>query len=83
MNNKVLVKIYVPKLELEYEMHIYVGKKIGDIIFLFSKMISDSSKGYYEYSNELLYNKITGEKYDINTTIKKTDIRNGTELTFI
>ena len=83
MDNKVLVKIYVPKFEREFEMYIYVGKKIGDVIILFSRMLVDLSKGYYQYNNELLYNKVSGEEYDIETTIKKTDIRNGTELVFL
>ncbi|MBR4262232.1 MAG: hypothetical protein IKQ35_02580 [Bacilli bacterium] len=83
MDNKVLVKIYVPKFEREFEMYIYVGKKIGDVIVLFSRMLADLSKDYYQYENELLYNKNTGEKYDVLATIKKTNIRNGTELVFI
>ena len=83
MNNKILIKLIVPELETEYDVYIPITKRIGNIIKLLIKAITDMG---YEYDNDskiALYNRITGEKYKSNELIIDTSIRNGTELVLL
>jgi flagellin-specific chaperone FliS len=81
--NKVLVKIYLPLAEEKYEVWLPLNKKIYNIIIILSKTL-DELKEIEDFKNmPSLYNKYTGKCYDINTEIKDTDIRNGSELILI
>lgn len=82
--NKVLVKLFVPILEKQYEIWLPLNKKIYNIIILLSKAVNELEESEYQ-PNEMpiLYNKITGDAYDINVRVKDTDIRNGTEIVLI
>jgi len=81
MNNKVIVKIIVPKLEMTYDVFIPISKKVSTILYLLTKSVNELTSGDYvinEYIN--LYNKDTKEVYELDKIIKDTNIRNGTEL---
>ena len=81
MNNKVLVTIYVPKLEKKYDMFLPIGKKVGEVIQSLEKMMFDVSGEYYNINNTArLTNRITGMVYDNNMTIKESKIYHFTEL---
>lgn len=82
--NKVLVKIYIPMMEKEYDVWIPLNRSISTIITLLVKGVSDLNKGCYTPKNiPTLYNKKTAEIYDTNKKVIETDIRNGTELLLI
>lgn len=84
MNDKVLVNLYVPLLEKKYEVFLPASKKIGTIIPLIGKALCELSAGHYVYlETENLYNRVTGNAYNLNDLLKFTDIRNGTDLVFI
>lgn len=81
MNNKVLVKIIVPKLEMTFDVFIPISKKVSTILYLLTKSVNELTSGDYivnEYIN--IYNKDTKEVYQLDKIIKDTNIRNGTEL---
>ena len=79
--NKVLVKVYVPMLEEIYDVWIPVHKKIYNIIFLLVKAISElNDNGYKPNKMPILYDKLTGEGYDVNLRVKDSTIRSGTEV---
>ena len=81
MNNKVIVKIIVPKLEMTFDVFIPISKKVSTILYLLTKSVNELTNGDYivnEYIN--LYNKDTKEMYELDKIIKETNIRNGTEL---
>lgn len=81
MNNKVVVKVNVPKLEMSFDVFIPISKKVSTILYLLTKSINELTSGDYvvnEYIN--IYNKDTKEIYELNKIIKDTNIRNGTEL---
>ncbi len=80
MDFRVYVVIYAPLLEKKYEVLIPIDRRIHEVISLFKKTIPDLSKNYYETNSPLLYNKVSGESYDINTVIKDSNIRTGTRL---
>ena len=83
--NKVLVKLYVPMLEQQYEVWLPANKKIYSIIIMLVKAINELNGSYYKNSKNMpmLYDKLSTQKYDVNLTIKESTIRNGTELVLI
>ena len=84
MMNKLLVKLYVPSLEEEYNVWIPLNKRIGGIVLLLVKAINEISGGIYKPSKTpVLYDKITAMPYDMNLHIQDTNIRNGSEIILI
>ena len=82
--NRVLVKIFFPKIDKQYEVWIPLNKKISTIISLLLKGLNEMNDGIYTPKDmPILYNKITGKNYDVNTFVQNTDIKNGTELILI
>ena len=81
MKNKVLVELVVPTIETSFDVYLPINKRIGNIITLLNKTVSELSEGCYEgTSSTALYNRETSQKYEINTLLYNTDIRNGTTL---
>ena len=79
--NKVLVKLYVPIIEEQYDILVPVNRRIYNVIKLLTKGINELSSGYYTPSQKpKLYDKITAIAYDENISIRESNIRNGTEL---
>ncbi len=84
MKNKVVIELVVPELEESYSLYIPISKRIGDIINLLLKSISEFNNCQYGNKKEIaLYNSSTGQKYNPNDLVYKTDIRNGTRLVLI
>lgn len=84
MNNKVLVKLYVPMLETQYDVWIPINKKIHKVISLLKKAVNEFYGGYYIPTNmPMLYDKITAKMYDLNLIVKDTNIRNGSEIVLL
>ncbi len=82
--NKIIIKLFVPKIDREYDVFIPTNKRISSVIALLVKAINELSNGSFSPSQmPMLYNKITAQSYDINITIKESDIRNGSELILI
>lgn len=82
--NKVLVKLYVPIIEEQYDVWIPINKKVYIVINLLAKTVNELSGGYYKpHSMPMLYDRTTGEPYDINLNVKENKIKNGTELILI
>ena len=81
MNNKVLVELVVPVLEVSYDVFLPINRKIGNVIELISKLVSDLSGGYFVANdNNFLYSGDTGDKYPIDVLVINTDIRNGSKI---
>lgn len=84
MKNKVIVKISVPEIDMDYDVYLPINLKIGNIINLLNKTINQLSNGEYKLSkNNSLYNAITKEKYTSDVLLYNTNIRNGTKLILI
>jgi len=63
--NKVLVKLYVPIIEEQYDIWLPLNKRICNIIVLITKAINELQGGYYEpKSIPVLYEKLTGDAYE-------------------
>lgn len=82
--DKILVKLYVPVIEKQYDVRIPAHKRIYNVIQLLVKAINELNNGEYKPSKmPLLYDKLTAESYDIQLSVKETNIRNGSEIILI
>ena len=81
MNNKILIELYVPLIEKEYDVFIPVNKRIGIIKQLLEKGISELGDNGYEIKQDTnLYSKETGLPYMVQDFVKDTDIKNGSRI---
>lgn len=82
--NKVLVKLYVPTIGQEYDIWIPVNRRIHNAIRLIVKALDELVEGGFK-PNRIpeLYDKKTALPYNINLSIRQTNIRNGSELILI
>ena len=82
--NKVLVYVYVPFIEQEYNLLIPINRKIGLIKKIIGNSIIELSDGNYQIDSYFyLYNKVTNRVYNDDLYVIDTDIRNGTKLMLI
>lgn len=82
--NKVLIKLYVPMIEEQYDIWLPLNKRIYNVIVLLTKSINEMSSGNYSPDKiPILYDKVTSIPYDVNLRVVDTNIRNGTELVLI
>lgn len=82
--DKILVKVYVPMIEKIYDIWIPSHKRIYNVVYLLIKAINELNDGIYKPTKmPMLYDKITGEIYDVNVSIKESIIRSGTELVLL
>ena len=84
MNHKVLVEVYVPELDIRYDLFIPVNKKIGNIVINLVKAANELSQGAYPISlNHGLMNSDTCEFYNSDLNLKEAKILNGMKLILI
>ncbi len=81
--NKVYIILYVPQIGEKYEIFLPISKKIGTISKLLTKSVHELSDGTFPIKQSVLYDKETGIEYDLNITIKESNIRNGSEIILI
>ena len=81
MENKVLIRLIVPDIDEKYDVYLPLNKKIGKVIELLNKSVAEMSDGEYLGSTKTcLYNRYTGARYDFNSRVCDTDIKNNTIL---
>ena len=81
MKNKIMVCVYVPLIEKEYDIYIPVVKKFGTVKNIIIKMVEDNSDGTFaDDGAKNLYNKMTGELIDEQQFVKFSNIKNGSKL---
>ena len=79
--NKILIELEIPLIEKKYDLFIPINKKIGTIKKLIENSLSDLTDNDYEIREDAnLYSKDTGEIYDVNKTVKDTDLQNGSRI---
>ena len=82
--NKVLVKLYVPLLDEQYDVWLPLNRKIYKITEFLVKAVSDFHGGNYSYNRKpILYSRLTAEPYNINLSVKESGIKNSTEIVLI
>ena len=49
MKNKVLIELIVPEIDEKFDLFIPVNKRIGNLIVLLNKSVSELTNGAYYY----------------------------------
>ena len=82
--NKILIELEVPLIEKKYDLFIPINKKVGTIKKLIENALIELIDNDYEIREDTnLYSKDTGEIYDVNKTVKDTDLQNGSRIILI
>ena len=66
MDFRVYITIEIPILNKSYELLVPIDRRIHELIFTLKKNIPELSENYYAKKIPNLYNKSTGEVYDMN-----------------
>lgn len=83
-SNKILLEVYIPSIEKEYDIFVPVNKKIGTIKKMIEEGIIDLTDEVYKVSSDTnLYSKETGNMYDVNVRLIDTDLKNGSRIILI
>ena len=83
-SNKILLEVYIPLIEKEYDVFIPVSKRIGTIKKLIERGIVDlADDGYIIKDDTNLYSKEKGLIYDVNLKVIDTDLKNGSRVILI
>lgn len=82
--NKILICLYIPLIEKTYDLYIPINKKVGTIKNLIEEGLLEITENDYVISPETnFYSKDTGQVYDVNQTVKDTDLKNGSRIILI
>jgi hypothetical protein len=81
MNNKLLIKLYVPEFEMSYDIFIPANELVWKVKKLILKSISDLSSLNLDIDDKyVLINKDDGTVYNDNDLVIRTNIKNASEL---
>lgn len=84
MNNKILISLEIPLIETKYDLFVPINKKVGTIKTLIENSLKElTDNAYYPRTDTNFYSKETGEIYDVNKTIRDTDLKNGSRIILI
>ena len=79
--NKILIELEIPLIEKEYDLFIPINKKIGTIKGLIEQALVELTENAYEIKDDTnLFSKDTGMMYDVNDTVRNTDLKNGSRI---
>ena len=81
MKNKILVIVYVPLIEKEFDIYIPIVKKVGTVNNFIIKIIEESIElTFVNDGCKALYDKLSGERIDEQQFVKYSSIKNGSKL---
>ena len=81
---KIIIELYIPLIEKNYDLYIPINKKIGTIKKLIEEGLIDLTDHDYIIKEESnFYSKETGEVYDVNKSVRETDLKNGSRIVLI
>lgn len=81
MDYKILIKLFLPEMEQNYEMYIPANRTVGQVIELINKVVNDITLNVYPIKDGLqLMNRRNNTLYNYSDIVRNTNIRNGTEL---
>lgn len=82
--NKILIELEIPLIEAKYDLFIPINKKLGTIKKLIEEALVELSNSAYVIKDDTnFYSKETGMLYDINKTVRDTDLKNGSRIILI
>lgn len=82
--NKILIELEIPLVEKQYDVFIPINKKIGTIKSLIeASLVELTDNAYFPRNDSNFYSKDTGLIYDVNQTVRNTDLKNGSRIILI
>lgn len=79
--NKILIELEIPLIEKKYDLFVPINKKVGTIKKLIEESLVEITENAYQITeNTNFYSKDTGMIYNVNDTIRDTDLRNGSRI---
>lgn len=71
-------------MKKSYDVYIPINKTVGTVKSLIEKGLSELTDNIYTPTKETnFYSKDTGIIYDINQTVRNTDLQNGSKIILI
>lgn len=84
MDNKYLVELFVPSISKIYNVFLPVNRRVGNIIALLNKALTEISNGEYRGTNvTALYDRESGQRLENNLLLRDTIIENGSGIVII
>ena len=84
MNNKILIELEIPLIEKRYDLFIPIKKKVGTVKNLIENALVElTDSAYVPKDDSNFYSKETGEIFDVNKTVRDTNLRNGSRIILI
>ena len=84
MNNKILIELEIPLIEKKYDLFIPINRKVGTIKGLIEDALVElTDNAYIKKEESNFYSKDTGTIYDVNKTVRDTDLKNGSRIILI
>ncbi len=80
--NKILIELYLPEYEREYDIFIPINKRIGTIKSIIEKSLEEMI-GYEIKDDSNFYSKDTGKEYDFQLLVKDTDLKNASKIILV
>ncbi len=80
--NKILIELYLPEYEREFDIFIPINKRIGTIKTIIEKILEESI-GYEIKDDTNLYSKDTGLEYNTQLLVKDTDLKNASKVILV
>lgn len=82
--NKILIELDIPLIEKTYDLYIPINKKIGTIKKLIEESLVELTDNAYVIKEETnFFSKETGKMYDVNLSVRETDLKNGSRIILI
>ena len=84
MSNKILIEVYVPLIEKEFDVLVPVNKKIRNVTRLINSTIKDLSNGSWPDNKKVrLFNRINGLLLESKLNVKDAGLINGSQVVLI
>lgn len=82
--NKILIELEIPLIETKYDLFIPINKKVGTIKQLIEDSLAELTDSAYQPKEDSnFYSKENGTIYDVNKTVRDTDLKNGSRIILI
>ena len=79
--NKILIKLYVPYIDEEYDVLIPINKKVGTIKKILINTVYELSECSIDNPQNLrVYDKTTGMAFENDIYVRDSTIKNGTKI---
>lgn len=79
-SNKILIQVYLPLFEEEYDLFVPINKRIGTIKQLFEKSVVEQNPNYKIREDTNFYSRDTGKVLDVQLLVKDSELKNGSRV---